>query len=313
MRGGGGAKSLDAIKKLDVASHLYGDLGHIRKAVRCCRNGLFRLWIRDFFKNHTAADNERLPLIKHLGLLKRHNRHFIRSNRCFFKAIEICNRLGREEELPLLFNELGRNYEHQNNFSEALKYYEMGLEICERVNDIKNRLSLMSNIANIQAYAYRKFDYAISVYKDVLEVANETNNLPGRAFAKHNIATTLFMKGERENAVELSKDAVKEAKSIGDFYLITLFMTRLGELYIHMKDFNQAIEVLTQVRTIYSELCSDLGEAETCEHLAAIQLTLGNRNKGLSLLREALELYTQCGNARRANGIRGRIADIELM
>ncbi len=124
----------------------------------------------------------------------------------YLKSMKIAENLHDESRLAVLYNNLGLVYKNQNNFDEALVYYQKSYLINEKTKNILATTNL-NNIGLIY-YEKKEFEKALSYYQKALEINEKRNNLRSVALNTNNIANVYLAQKNADKALPYIRKSI---------------------------------------------------------------------------------------------------------
>ncbi len=175
----------------------------------------------------------------------------------FLKSLEIAEEIENNLILGDLLDDIGMVMAFLQDYDEAMEYFEWAMEIDKVTDDKRNHATTLRNIGTI--YQEKKqFLQAKQHFKEALNIYTALNYFPGMSTSNIGIGNTEFGMGNYSTALEYYKKALQIARQIdispkvfGPF-VIALCYNRLGETYLNLGKYNEAIDAL--------RISSDLSE-----------------------------------------------------
>lgn len=137
------------------------------------------------------------------------------------------------------YHGIGFLYSKIGDYDEALKYYLLSLAIAEQRADPKNIIISMQNISSI----YLKSDNhskAIESISKAYDLARNLNDTIVIAKVLQDYGKTLKDTGTNEEALNKLQQAIDIYQSKSHHYLIPRGLVYIGDVYMKMKDYEQA-------------------------------------------------------------------------
>ncbi len=125
--------------------------------------------------------------------------NYVEALKWYLKVLKNTEQLKDEVRLAILYNNIGLVYKNQNNFDEALVYFQKAFVINEKRQDVAMTISL-NNMGLIE-YERKNFHKAISFYQKALQFNEKKNNQRSIALNTNNIANAYL-------GLELPNDAL---------------------------------------------------------------------------------------------------------
>ena len=175
----------------------------------------------------------------------------------FLKSLELAEKIDNKILLSDLFDDIGLVLIFLDNYEQAEEYFKKSLKVNELIDDEKNYANSLRNIG----FIYQKkneFIEAEKMYMKALDTYTEINYLPGISTSNIGIGNTEFGLKNYKAALSYYKTALDFAKKIkisskvSGPYIMALCYNRLGETYLKLKRYDEALEML--------RISSDLSE-----------------------------------------------------
>jgi tetratricopeptide (TPR) repeat protein len=199
----------------------------------------------------------------------------------FLESIHVAEELKSEELLSDLYDDIGLVLLFLQDYEQALQYFNQALVI-NRVRG--NKKNLANNLRNI-GFIYQmtmEYDAAAEQFTEALRIYEELNYYPGIAITMNGLGNIEFADGDYEGALSYYKEALAIAKKIGINYkssgpfIRALAYNRLGETYMKMGRYPEAIEVLRMSSDIAEENGMPGRKADASKFLSQVYERMGN-------------------------------------
>lgn len=221
------------------------------------------------------------------------------------------------------YNAYGALSQSKSDYVSAINYYQNGLKINERYNDMKGQAVMLGNIGSIyiklqqnetalnylrkclaalkkindeynQASVYnnmciihsslQQFDLAMQYAKKSTEIYTKFNDKIGLTYCYANIAAIYEKQGKNEDALVEYKKAAELAKETDNLNEYAITLAECGNIYFLKKDYKEALSYLEKAKSIASEI-------EDFDALTAINDFLYQYYKALNKTDLALKYY----------------------
>lgn len=251
------------------------------------------------------------------------------------EGVKVCKQLDDvKSQAEIMINILGRTFEEQRRFDEALTVYEDSL-LLRKTDDLVGKALSCRLIGGILRQQ-KVYGDALNRYEKSLTLAKESGNLIAQAWVLRGIGEVYRDKGQIEEAMKKYEESIKIAAESVDlagkdsiFFKIGISYQRTGEIDEALKQFKKCLELrrdlgdvvgvtsaLNQIAWIYYTRYSDLSNAlshfkesvkirRKLGRLLSIELEMGNvaavyREQGK--LDEALEIFQELLELRGKRG-----------
>lgn len=156
----------------------------------------------------------------------------------FFKALEIFEKLGRENEETCMMG-IGVTYSKQKNYPKALEYLFKGLKTAEKTNNLRTKSKILINIGVIYQ-ELNTYEKSIGYYKRVLASAEKLNDLAMQQASFSNIGGMYIILKDYEKGYEYCSKALAIAKIQKDKENIVVTTANIGGAYLGMEKYDLA-------------------------------------------------------------------------
>ncbi|MHA2324871.1 MAG: tetratricopeptide repeat protein, partial [Promethearchaeota archaeon] len=129
--------TVNEIKKYQIATKLYYDLGQVDKVIECSRKGL--KLVSDERDIHFKSS-----FLNHLGLVYTRKGDFRKALEFIQEALKIDRKFGVKFSIGNRLNNIGYIYRKMEDFDKALEYYSKSLEIFDEINNKKGKAQLLN-------------------------------------------------------------------------------------------------------------------------------------------------------------------------
>jgi len=178
------------------------------------------------------------------------------------KAFALREKTGDKKGVIQSLSRLGTLYEHMKDQDQALEYHNRAIEMAEKI-DYKR--GLYRPITHIGAFYREQGDLktALEYYQRALEICREIGDRQGLVFALGNVGRMLYNLDEKkfEEAVQLCREALTIAESLGFILAIGRTLMITGDLYASHGDHDIAKELFQRAR----ELAVNAGYEAHCQ------------------------------------------------
>ena len=199
------------------------------------------------------------------------------------QELSIAKTIGDREWEENAYYKLGGIYCSQNNFKQAIEYYEQDLNIAKELGNRSKEGEAYCHLGN----AYHRlgdFQQAVDCHKLHLSIAKELGNRASEAKACFNLGVVYSSRCNFKQAIEYQKLHINIAKELGDREGEGRTYCNLGIAYNKRGHFKQAIEY----HELHLNIAKELGNRDE-EGIA--YGSLGNAYQGLGNFKQAAEYH----------------------
>lgn len=208
------------------------------------------------------------------------------------KAAEAAKKLNSPCKMASVYNERGIVYSKMSIYSEALKNALLALRYYEKSDNMQLYGNSLVNLGLLYKHQ-NKIELALTYYKKAIQVYQklEDENAVFSIAATYSNSAQAYLKagniGESINALNQSQEY---AAKINDTYLNAENNHALGMIYFDLKNYKQAESHFLEALREYRLLNEKSGIAKTKVRLGRTYFYQNQKNKGLQLNQEGLEL-----------------------
>lgn len=246
------------------------------------------------------------------------------------KGIEIAKHEGFTKELGVLYNYVGVVYQHyKDDVHKAIYYYNLGLPIILEVDDavelayVYNNLGdafyRIGNVSLAREYAERSgelfqklkdkkgiaysyinlgylnrlnedYDAALDFFNKAIALRETINDTVGIASAKLEIAQTLFLMGQTEEAMKNFRESLQSHLRLDNKNYMAYSLEGLGDVYFKRNDLDSAYVSYTKALDLFKARNNRTGQTECQLGIAKILAKKGELQACETVLNEALEV-----------------------
>lgn len=171
-----------------------------------------------------------------------------------------------KKEIELLYNALGANSQVlQQVASRANVGDAFGKDSFQFQGEALN----LNNIGQIY-FALAKYDSALNLYQQALNIYKENKYKPGIAVTLNNIARIDNNLGKYDQALNLNQQALANYREIGDRTGEGVTVSSLGQTYQKQGQYDKALDFYQQALAMHREVSDQVSEAATLQFLGDV-------------------------------------------
>lgn len=226
-----------------------------------------------------------------IGGLKLQSRSFEAALSNFEKALEMRNlypdkEIISNENLPLIYNNIGISYENMGDYDQAIAFYQKALAIGSRLSNVEQVTSMVYNNLGKTYTLKAMYGEALQALNKALKIREATANKWGQAASFRNLGSLYEEQELYDEALKHLYKGLKLANEIDNTPLLGQLCERIytiysllnhpdsalkyHELYVHYNDairMNETMKELTRL-----ELTSQFNEKEKQREEAVIRM-----------------------------------------
>ncbi|MEU6862143.1 BTAD domain-containing putative transcriptional regulator [Streptomyces sp. NPDC046876] len=209
---------------------------------------------------------------------------------CSDYALEAARTAGNLRGQAAMHQQLGVVELRLRRLTESTAQQQTALRLYTEAGDALGRALVLSNLAFIDRIR-GDYEQGTARLEEALPVFREHQDRAAEAYALHNMAQFALDQGRPENAVELSREAVRLCERIdGDERSLALATYRLAVSYLALGQLEPAEEAFTRVIRIVKAKSDLLGLAYALLGLAETRLSAGAGESAERTYLEALDV-----------------------
>lgn len=146
------------------------------------------------------------------------------------KSLDIAQRLGLEENYPVILNNLGNLHQDILDQDQAIKYFNECVAINKKLGKQK---SLATNYNNLgSSYRFKgEFDKSLDYYNQSLVIRKKIDDQKGISFSYSNIGTVYQSIGDSEKALNFYEKSIEIRRRLGIKKGLSASLYKAAELY----------------------------------------------------------------------------------
>lgn len=155
------------------------------------------------------------------------------------QEFEEAKRINNLHYQALALNTKASCYYINEDFKNAITYYNKSLKLYEANKDIKGQSTIYNNLGNIYK-EYGDFVKAINLYMKSLKIDEKLNNYKGQAIALNNIGILYADLDEFDKSIEYYKKSIRINKKLKNFKGLASPLNNIGNVYESQKKYDKA-------------------------------------------------------------------------
>ena len=200
--------------------------------------------------------------------------------------------LEKEILINLLLAEL--NY-YADKTEEAITYYKKGYALNKRVRNPNIQKSILYGTA-LCAIAEDNATLQMNCLNEILQFANETEDVELRLDALEKIATFRFLIGQPKKAIDMLNFGLRTAQELGEEKKQGDYYNELAMINFMIGKYHETIEYAMKAIDIYQEFGEYEKELLGLNRIAGAYMRLNNLEKSINYSNDALDGYIRAKN-----------------
>ncbi|WP_353684560.1 tetratricopeptide repeat protein [Thermodesulfovibrio sp. 3907-1M] len=197
----------------------------------------------------------------------------------------------RDDELMVIYNNLGSAYSYKGDLDNALLYYSRSLDLAKKLGKRDFEATNLNDIALI-FHKKGELDRALKYFEEALKLEN---NEKYKTHTYNNIAAVYCDKKDYKKAIEYFKKAIEINERHGDYHNSGKIMLNLGWTYLEIKDFENAYFYLDEGLKRVKKVGDKYWEAYGYRYFGRYYLNKEDRELAREYLNKAYNLYKSIG------------------
>ncbi len=194
-----------------------------------------------------------------------------------------------------LLHELGRLYYHIGKNDEAIRYFNVSLNIWREIVDQKWEATTLNNIGSVY-YSWGKYDEAIKYYNESLGLQRNIGDRRGESTTLHNVASIYQSWGKYDEAIKCYNESLIICREIGDRQGEAGTLTNIGVIFKSFGKYDEAIEYCNKSIAIFREIGDRQGEATSLNNIGVIFKSWGKYDEAIKYYNESLNICREIGD-----------------
>jgi tetratricopeptide (TPR) repeat protein len=191
---------------------------------------------------------------------------------------------------------LGTAYDLISIYKESIEYYELALEVYEKLGKHERSATVLSDLGNVQ-FAQGNFDEAFDYFQRAIVLLEEKKSDPAvRADIFSDIARLYWRLNKVEKAFELLQNALQIYQAQNDQLQTGNTLNNIGILQMVQGNHDKAMEKFESALNLFEKIAHPRGIAESLSNMAQVHSHKGNNDKSLELLTKSCALIEKQGD-----------------
>lgn len=201
----------------------------------------------------------------------------------------------------------GHTYRAENDYAQAIEYFEQALTLAREQNDFEAVSSALSELKG--AYlSLGNYAQALEYGQEYLAATRQLGNREWEGFALSGLGSIYSILGDKAEAIEFYEQALTLAREIGNREQEASELNALGSIYFAIaaqEHHAKIIEFHQQALTIAREIGALWEEYGALSSLSGIYSSLGDYDTALEYAQQAVAIAPQLGKAMEGNALAG--------
>ncbi|MEM9299907.1 MAG: tetratricopeptide repeat-containing sensor histidine kinase, partial [Bacteroidota bacterium] len=171
----------------------------------------------------------------------------------YFRCAEIAEKLGLNDKLGEVYNELANVYSVDGNHSNSVKFYNKSIVILREEEDSLLLAAALMN-AGDEYFNADKLDSALLLFEESGQIFSLLDYPVGNAYNLGNIGLVYAKQNKHDQAESNLFEASKILEESGDRYPVAVYDTYMADIYFQKGDLKRALYYATKSYDVSIEL-----------------------------------------------------------
>ncbi|MEA5534048.1 tetratricopeptide repeat protein [Crocosphaera sp. XPORK-15E] len=210
--------------------------------------------------------------------------------RCYYKALEIAERIGDKQGKASSSHNLGLAYKSLGQYQQAIQYYQQSLAIFTEINDCNGEANSYNNLGNAY-YCLGQYYKAIEHHQKSLEILIKIEDKQGKASSYNNLGNAYKYLGQYQKAREYYQQSLMILQKTGDLHHQTIAYNNLGNIHEALGQYQQAIEYYQKSLSIAENIKDVQSQANSYNNLGSIYYRIKNYPQAIEYHEKSLTIF----------------------
>lgn len=197
------------------------------------------------------------------------------------QALKIAEAKNIRRQKTRAYQNLGSLYAVSGDYSTALRYDNLALQMSIESRDTANLSMDYNNVAN-DYFDLGEYDEAYFHFTQAFRIARSADDSLRMAIALHNVGRVFKELGQYDRALEHLGLSMSMSYSINDIEGIPYSLDEIGDVMIRKREYDSALNTLLKAVNLTRELKVHVLEPKTLAKLATVHLNTGNYEAALA-------------------------------
>lgn len=211
------------------------------------------------------------------------------------KALRIAETHNIRNQKVRAYQNLGSLYAICGDYSSALRYDNLALQVSLENKDSVNLSIDYNNVAN-DYYDLGEYDEAYFYFTQSYRIAQFTDDSLRMAIALHNVGRVFKELGQYDRALAHLNLSMNMSQSINDLEGIPYSLDEIGDVMLRKGEYDSALTILLRSVNFTRKQKELVLEPRTLAKLATIHLRLGNYEEALAYYDTTYRWHDRTGN-----------------
>jgi eukaryotic-like serine/threonine-protein kinase len=211
-------------------------------------------------------------------------------------ALSLTVEVDNPEEKAQIHHGIGMAYEVLNKFDEALRNFQLSIDINRGLGNKGGVAASLREIANVQA-SQGKPDAALASFGKALDLDREIGAKKSIADTYIDMGVLLEGRGQYDKALQLYKESLQMQRDLGDQSNQGVLLNNIGNVYLAQGKSDDALTYYQQALQLREKLGVSIDIAETLHNLGEGYARIAQFDNAMTSYMRALELRRKAGDS----------------
>src|ERR1700730_16262190 len=211
-------------------------------------------------------------------------------------ALSLTVEVNNPEEREQIHQGIVMAYEVLNKFDEALRNFQLSIEINRGLGNKGGVAASLREVANVQA-SQGKPDAALASFGKALDLDREIGAKKSIADTYIDMGVLLEGRGQYDKALQLYKESLQMQRDLGDQSNQGVLLNNIGNVYLAQGKSDDALTYYQQALQLREKLGVSIDIAETLHNLGEGYARIAQFDNAMTSYMRALELRRKAGDS----------------
>jgi tetratricopeptide (TPR) repeat protein len=212
------------------------------------------------------------------------------------ESLEISREIGNKEGEGTTLNNISQIYGARGDYETALKHLKESLKISREIGSKEGEGATLNNIGSIYK-AHGDYETALKYLEESLQIKKEIGNKKGEGVTLNNLGSIYRARGDYGTALKYLEESLKIRKEIGDKAGEGATLNSIGGIYRDRGDYETALKYLEESLKIRKEIGDKARLIPTLHNMAMIEFQRENIKNYCDLEFEAYRAAIETENS----------------
>lgn len=238
------------------------------------------------------SKRDKSAIFHQMGMTYGHQQDYDEAIKWYQKSAVVCEETGDRQQLGKTYHQLGITYGNQQKYEEAIKWYQKSVEIEKETSD-KRGLAVTYLQLGVMYDAKQDYEVAIKWYQKSAEIKKEIGDKKGLALTYLQFGITLQKRQDYEAAIKWYEKSAEVFEEIDDKKGMSDIYHGLGMAYTEKKDYDDAIKWYEKSANIKERVGDKIGLAKTYHQMGMTYDNQQNYTAALEWYQRSAKIFEE--------------------